>query len=179
MFFYGFKKIFKYPLNKEPTWPTNLNYFKAGESRERITQLVESAIKEGKSYEAELEVIDSEGREMWVLIHGEAERKNERCVRIFGSLQNIDTRKRIELENSKIALHNEILASLTANDLILSGQLSQSKQVITESICHALNIEQASIWFFNSSKTSLSPIAAHNIENRMGNNNGDSKRPYS
>ena len=165
------KKIFKYPLNKEPTWPTNLNYFKAGESRERITQLVESAIKEGKSYEAELEVIDSEGREMWVLIHGEAERKNERCVRIFGSLQNIDTRKRIELENSKIALHNEILASLTANDLILSGQLSQSKQVITESICHALNIEQASIWFFNSSKTSLSPIASHNIENRMGNNN--------
>ncbi|XQF92867.1 ATP-binding protein [Pseudoalteromonas espejiana] len=165
------KKIFKYPLNKQPSWPLNLNYFKAGESRNLITKLVEQAIKEGKSYEAELEVIDSEGHEMWVLIHGEAERKNGRCIRIFGSLQNIDARKRIELENSKIALHNEILASLTANELILSGQLSQSKQIITESICNALNIEQASIWFFNSTKSKLSPIASHNTYNAVGNNN--------
>ena len=155
------KKLFKYPLNSQPEWPKDLNYFKKGTSRETIKPLIERAIKYGESYEVELEVMDEEGESVWVLVHGEAERKNGRCTRIFGSLQNIDTRKKIELENNKTALHNEILASLTVNKLILTGQLSQSKDIITEAICQAFDIKRASIWFFNEDKSQLSPFAIH------------------
>ena len=155
------KKLFKYPLQTQPEWPKDLSYFKKGLSRETIKHLIERAIKYGESYEVELEVITAEGESVWVLVNGEAERKNGRSTRIFGSLQNIDIRKKIELENSKTALHNEILASLTVNKLILNGQLSQSKDIITQSICQAFDIKRASIWFFNDDKTQLSPFAIH------------------
>ena len=155
------KKIFKYPLDKQPQWPTNLDYFKPGKSRNTVQQLIERAIKYGENYEVELQIINSQGQAVWVLVHGEPEHKNDRCVRIFGSLQNIDTRKRIELENSKIALHNEMLASLTANDLILTGELSRSKGIITQAICHALKVDRASIWMFNADKDLLTLFASH------------------
>ncbi len=155
------KKIFKYDLDKQPDWPTNLNYFKAGESRDTIKGLIERAIKFGESYEAEIEVVDSLGKSIWVLVHGEAEMRNGRCVRIFGSLQNINTRKLIEIENNKIALHNEVLASLTTNKAILTGYLKQSKDVITHAICQALNVNRASIWLFNEDKTQLQSYAYH------------------
>lgn len=129
------KKIFEYPLDEQPKWSENLNYFKEGESREKIAKLVERAIKHGESYETELEVINANGQSVWALVHGEAEHKNGRCVRIFGSLQNIDARKKVELENRKIARFNETLASLTVSDEILNGKLSQSKELITQSIC--------------------------------------------
>ena len=155
------KKIFKYPLGSQPEWPSDLDYFKPGESREKIARLIERAIKLGESYEAELEVINAEGKTIWVLAHGEVERRNGRSIRIFGSIQNIDTRKKIELENNQIALHNEILASLTVNKLILSGQLSQAKDVITQAICQAFDVKRASIWFFNDDKSQLNPFAIH------------------
>lgn len=155
------KKLFKYPLNTQPQWPEDLSYFKEGESRETIKPLLERAIKYGHSYEVEIEVINGEGKAVWVLVNAEAEHKNGRCVRIFGSLQNIDTRKKIELENSFTALHNETLASLTVNKLILNGKLSQSKDILTEAICHALKIERASIRFYNEDQTQLIPFALH------------------
>ncbi|GAA58779.1 hypothetical protein P20652_0636 [Pseudoalteromonas sp. BSi20652] len=156
------KKIFKYSLDTQPEWPSDLNYFKEGESRQKIASVIERAIKLGESYEVELEVINAKKETIWVLAHGEVERKNGRSIRIFGSLQNIDTRKKIELENNKIALHNEILASLTVNKLVLNGQLSQSKDVITQAICQAFDVKRASIRFFNEDKSQLNPFAVHN-----------------
>ncbi len=155
------KEIFKYPLDEQPSWPKNLAYFKAGESRDTIKALVERAIKYGESYEVELEVINSQNQSVWVLVHGEAEIRNGRCVRIFGSLQNINTRKCIELENNKTALHNEALASLTVNSAVLTGNLKQSKAIFTQSVCDALNVERASIWLFNEAKDQLQLFALH------------------
>ncbi|NMR24559.1 response regulator [Pseudoalteromonas sp. NEC-BIFX-2020_015] len=155
------KEIFKYPLDKQPDWPTNLNYFKQGESRDTIKKLIERAIKFAESYEVELQVMNSESESIWVLVHGEPEFRNGRCVRIFGSLQDINTRKIVELENSKIALHNEVLASLTVNNAVLTGYLKQSKDIITQAICQGLTVERASIWLFNESKTQLIPFAYH------------------
>ena len=162
------KKIFEYPLDEQPKWSENLNYFKEGESREKIAKLVERAIKHGESYETELEVINANGQSVWALVHGEAEHKNGRCVRIFGSLQNIDARKKVELENRKIARFNETLASLTVSDEILNGKLSQSKELITQSICQALEVNSASIKLFNQQRTQLIQFASFN---RSGSEN--------
>lgn len=155
------KNIFKYPLDEQPNWPTNFTYFKEGESRDTIKKLVERAIKYGESYEVELEVIDSKGNALWVLVHGEAEIRNGRCIKIFGSLQDINVRKCIELESSKTALHNEVLASLTVNNAVLTGNLKQAKDIITQSICDAFNVERASIWLFNDARDQLQSFAHH------------------
>ena len=155
------KQIFKFPLNVQPEWPANFTHFKAGESRDKIRRLNERAIKYGESFETQVEIITAEGDEIWVLLHGEAEHKNGRCIKLFGSLQNIDTRKRVELENNKIALHNEILASLTVNDAVLTGNLNLSKHVIVQAICHAFDIDRASIWLFSDDRQSLNTFAIH------------------
>ncbi|MEM6508211.1 MAG: ATP-binding protein [Pseudomonadota bacterium] len=155
------KQIFKFPLNVQPEWPANFTHFKAGESRDKIRRLNERAIKYGESFETQVQIITAEGDEVWVLLHGEAEHKNGRCIKLFGSLQNIDTRKRDELENNKIALHNEILASLTVNDAVLTGNLNLSKHVIVQAICHAFDIDRASIWLFSDDRQSLNTFAIH------------------
>ncbi len=165
------KKIFKYPLDQQPVWSHDLSHFKAGKSRETAAKLIQRAIKFGESFEVELEIIDAHGHAVWVFIHTETEHKNGRCLKIFGSLQNIDSRKKIELENNKIAIYNEALASLTVNDLVLSGQLNQSKDLITQVVCQALNVGQASIWLFNDKKNQLSPIASYDINGSVGNKN--------
>ena len=155
------KEIFKYPLDKQPSWPKNLAYFKAGANRDTIKELVERAIKFGESYAVEVEIINSHNQPVWVSVHGEAEVRNGRCVRIFGSLQDINTRKCIELESNKTALHNEALASLTVNSAVLTGNLKQSKDIITQSVCDALNVKRASIWLFNETKEQLQLFAQH------------------
>lgn len=155
------KKIFKYPLDQQPNWPNDLNYFKEGKSREKIKELITRAIKHDENYETELEIVDATGNTVWVLVHGETEVLNGRCVRIFGSLQDINTRKCTELENNKFALHNEVLASLTVNKAILTGHLKQSKDVITHAICNALDVQRASIWLFNDNKDTLLSFAYH------------------
>ena len=104
------KKIFEYPLDEQPKWSSDLYYFKEGKSRDKAAELITRAVKYGESYEAELEVINAKGEVIWALIHGEAEHKNGRCIRIFGSLQNIDARKKVAIEDQKIARFNETLA---------------------------------------------------------------------
>ena len=155
------KQIFKLPLNKQPQWPTNLDYFKPGYSRDKIRHLIEKAIKEGESFETQVQIITVSGEAIWVLAHGESEYKNGRCIKLFGSLQNIDARKRVELENNKIALHNEILASLTVHEAVLTGNLNLSKHVIVKAICQALEVDRASIWLFSEDRQTLNSFASH------------------
>jgi len=159
------KQIFNYPINKQPEWPTNFNGFKAGFSRDKIRHLYEQALKHGKSFETQIQIINAKGDAVWVLVHCEAEHKNGRCIKLFGSIQDIDARKLIELENQKIALHNEILASLTVNDAVLTGNLNLSKHVIVQAICHALNVDRASIWLFSDDRQSLNTFAIHDQSN--------------
>jgi PAS domain S-box-containing protein len=165
------KEIFKYPLHTQPDWPVDLSYFKPGKSRTKIKALIERAIKNDENYVTELEIINADGEPVWVLVHGETERKNDRCVRLFGSLQNINARKQIELESTQIAKHNETLASLTVNVQVLNGQLSQSKDVITQAICQALTVQRASIWFFNEDKSCLECFAAFSNNDTPSNVN--------
>ncbi len=155
------KQIFKFPLSKQPEWPQNYSYFKAGESRDKIRQLNERAIKNGESFETQVQVVTADGDEIWVLVHAETEHRNGRCIKVFGSLQNIDARKRVEIENRKVALHNEILASLTVNDAVLTGNLNLSKHVIVQAICHAFDVDRASIWLFSDDRESLDTFAVH------------------
>jgi signal transduction histidine kinase/CheY-like chemotaxis protein/PAS domain-containing protein len=159
------KLIFKLPLSSQPEWPNNFNYFKPGYSRDKIRHLTEKAIKNGESFETQVQILTNEGNPVWVLVNGEAEHHNKRCVKLFGSLQDIDARKRVELENSKIALHNEILASLTVNDAVLTGNLNLSKHIIVQAICHALGVDRAGIWLFSDDRQSLNTFAIHDQSN--------------
>ena len=82
----------------EPTMQSGLSFYKQGESYKKITDAFAEAISNGTSYELELELITAKGAELWVRSIGNVEFENGECKRVYGTFQDIDEKKRAELE---------------------------------------------------------------------------------
>jgi len=80
----------------EPDLETAIQFYKEGNSRETIRKAIEDAINSGKAWDLELQIITAKGNERWARVMGEAEMKNGRCVRLYGTLQDIHERKKAE-----------------------------------------------------------------------------------
>ena len=107
------KEIHEVPVTFEPDMEKGINFYKEGESRKLINQVVEEAINKGKSWDLELQIVTAKGNDKWVRVIGEAEFLANKCVRIVGSFQEIDDRKKAEIA-AKNALEerNTILESI-------------------------------------------------------------------
>ncbi len=104
----------KYPLTGEVRWseitreimevdfdfvPTMKNislFFKEGIHRDSIVQLVSRAIDSGEPFDAELQIVTAKGNTRWVRAIGSAELQDGVCSRLYGTLQDIDARKKTE-----------------------------------------------------------------------------------
>ncbi len=104
------KEIHEVPQDFVPDLETGISFYKEGVSRDTITRLVSDAIENGTPWDVELILVTQKGREIWVRAIGEPEMVNGKCVRISGTFQDIDTRKRAELEAEKIKERLEIAA---------------------------------------------------------------------
>jgi len=93
-----------------PDFQGGINFYKKGISRQSIIKCVEEAIKDGKAWDLEAQIITVNNHEKWIRSIGETEAVNGRIIRIYGSFQDIDLRKRAELAAIEL-LHekNDIL----------------------------------------------------------------------
>ncbi|HKK39865.1 MAG TPA: PAS domain S-box protein [Cryomorphaceae bacterium] len=82
------------PQETTPSIGDAINFYKEGESRERIKQLFGEAVEKGISFDAEFEFVDSLGRVKWVKSRGKPVMKNGACVKVYGTLQDITEEKR-------------------------------------------------------------------------------------
>ncbi|EOR93712.1 multi-sensor hybrid histidine kinase [Arcticibacter svalbardensis MN12-7] len=82
----------------EPDLTSGISFYKEGKSRDDITKAVNEAITEGKSWDLELQIITVQGKEIWVRALGDAEIENGTCKRIYGTFQDINLSKLIELD---------------------------------------------------------------------------------
>lgn len=101
------KEIHEVPEDYEPNLEEGINFYKEGKHREEITQLVSNAMSEGIPWDTELIIVTAKGNELWVRAKGEAEFVDGKCVRIYGTFQNIDEKKKQALN------YNEITEKLT------------------------------------------------------------------
>ena len=90
------KKIHEVPEDYEPDLNTGIEFYKEGESRERIIKLVNEAVETGKGFDTELQIITAKGNERWVRAKGEAVFKNGKCEQLFGVFQDIHEKKLTE-----------------------------------------------------------------------------------
>ena len=97
------KKIHEVANDYLPKLDEAINFYKEGEQQEKITKLNNKCIKKGKSYDEELLIVTAKGNELWVRSKGEAEFHKGRCVRIFGTFQDIDSEKKAELKYKETA----------------------------------------------------------------------------
>jgi PAS domain S-box-containing protein len=82
----------------EPDLETGINFYKEGESRDLITQVMDVLISEGKPFDVEVVMVTAKGNERWVRVTGKAEIPNGKARRVFGSFQDIHERKKAEFE---------------------------------------------------------------------------------
>lgn len=97
------KDIHEVAIDFVPNLEEGINFYKEGIHRDKITQLVGLAISEGKPFDTELIIITAKGNEVWVCAKGEVELLNGKAVRLIGTFQDIDERKKIELAHQEIS----------------------------------------------------------------------------
>ncbi|MDN3638695.1 PAS domain S-box protein [Simiduia curdlanivorans] len=92
------KEIHQVDQSFVPGVDSAITFYKPGVDREKITACFESAIATGQKFREELRVITAKGLELWVVATGQVDFVGGRCVRIFGSFQDINDRKLAEQE---------------------------------------------------------------------------------
>ncbi|MEP7377213.1 MAG: PAS domain S-box protein [Chitinophagaceae bacterium] len=95
-----------------PDLETGVNFYKEGKGRNLIIEKVNEAIEFGKPWDLELQIITAKNNERWIRTIGETEFINGKCVRIYGSFQDIDQRKKAE---EKLVKERALLRTLIDN----------------------------------------------------------------
>lgn len=92
------KAIHEVAPDFEPQVHKGIQFYKEGESRDKITRLVGEAIANGTSFDTELIIVTAKGNERWVRAKAEAEMIDGKCIRFYGTFQDIHEQKLLQQE---------------------------------------------------------------------------------
>jgi len=94
-----------------PDLANAINFYKEGAGRDLIVKKVTDAIELGQSWDEELQIITAKNNERWIRTIGETEFLDGKCVRIYGSFQDIDQRKTIQekIKNINVELEEKVV----------------------------------------------------------------------
>jgi len=107
------KEIHEVTPDFEPDLETAASFYKEGNDRELMQQKVKEAFEKGTPYDLELQIVTAKANIKWIRVIGEAEFTGNKCIRIYGSFQDIDARKKAEVAVSEVLEErNTILESI-------------------------------------------------------------------
>ncbi|MCX2429268.1 MULTISPECIES: PAS domain S-box protein [unclassified Pedobacter] len=113
------REIHSVPDGFIPTKENAIQFYKSGESREKIMQTVQECLLTGKDWDLELQIIDFNGKEIWVRTKGNVHIVKEEPIRLYGTFQNIDDQKRAQLEvTASKKLLDDVLSAATGVSII-------------------------------------------------------------
>ncbi len=92
------KDIHEVPHDYEPDIETGIQFFEEGWSRDKLIQLFTEAIENGTPFKSELKIVSAKGNVVWVQAFGQPVMENGKCVRIYGAFQDINDKKKQELD---------------------------------------------------------------------------------
>ena len=100
------RSIFEVPDDFVPNMENGISFYKEGHDREQIEAVVKKAIEEGIPYELEVVIKTYRNNERWVKVMGATEFEDGKCIRLFGTVQDIHENKlnQIVLEAQNKAL---------------------------------------------------------------------------
>jgi PAS domain S-box-containing protein len=96
------REIHEAENNFVPDIATGINFYKEGPGRDLIAEKVKEAVELGKPWDVELQIITVKNNERWIRTIGETEFIDGKCVKIYGSFQDIDQRKKAEIETERL-----------------------------------------------------------------------------
>jgi PAS domain S-box-containing protein len=109
-----------------PTMAESIKLFVAGEGRERLAEALDGAIVRGEPFDVEARLCTVAGEVRWVRCLGRAEMIGDRCRRLYGTLQDVERRKRAEAALIESEERFRVLVKNSSDSLvILNGDGSQ------------------------------------------------------
>ena len=81
-----------------PSLETAVGFYKEGFDRGEISRIVSHTVETGEPWSATLELVSAKGNSVWIETHGMAEMKQGKCVRLFGTCQNVNKSVQLRLE---------------------------------------------------------------------------------
>lgn len=120
-------RLYEIDPSVKPNVENAINFY-APKDRPIITKAIQRATEEGLAYDIDTQFTTAKGNNLWVRSIGEAAFKNGKCVRLFGTFQDITERKMAEEEirNINISLENKV-AERTNRLTLINSELTQAK----------------------------------------------------
>jgi PAS domain S-box-containing protein len=81
-----------------PDLESGINFYKEGESRNKISKALARCLEDGSSYDLEVQIENAQGQDVWVRVIGTAVMEDGVYKRLFGTFQDIDEKKKAQLE---------------------------------------------------------------------------------
>lgn len=143
--------------------PRDLTVFKSGNDRKIIREAAETAIKSGKSFDAELRLVTDSGKEKWVRIIGDTDTSVKNNRRIFGSIQDIDNLKQVQI---KLAIKSKLMAALTDIEGILleADAIEQRIQRCFQKIGELLSVDRVYYFEYGLAPSNSEEVISQRIE---------------
>ncbi|WP_161971687.1 PAS domain S-box protein [Flavobacterium silvisoli] len=83
------------PYDFSPELQSGIQFYRE-DYRDYVKTIVESSIETGEPFDFEAVLISGKGNEKWVRTIGQSEMHNGKCIRLFGSFQDITSMKKTE-----------------------------------------------------------------------------------
>lgn len=117
----------------EPNLEEAINFYEEGESRKRITEAVNKAIKTGIGQTEELRIIDKKGTLKWVKAISIADVHLGEVHRLYGTFQDITERKQLLLQMQDQNFRLKSFAQIVSHNLRThSGNIKLLLQLLSE-----------------------------------------------
>jgi len=110
---------------------SRLQFYKEGEHRTKMTEIVNESIRSGEPFDVETQITTAKGRDVWVRVIGRPHYRDGEFVRMYGIFQDIDGIKQAQEER----------AALHALTLRQNEQLRQFAHIVSHNLrTHAGNL---------------------------------------
>ncbi|MGB4400125.1 MAG: PAS domain-containing sensor histidine kinase [Daejeonella sp.] len=114
------KQIFDIPDHFVPDFDSITTFFRNDSDKNVFESAVSDALKNRNAFDIDLDSVTSKGRPLWIRVRGNPHCKDDQCIRISGTIQDIQELKirSIQLKDSEEKYKSILENSLTAQFLI-------------------------------------------------------------
>lgn len=147
------KKIHEVKASFVPDKQSISKFFKGEKDRKRYNALIENAVKKGKGWDEEFEIITAKGNKKWIRTIGEPEFIGGECRKITGSIQDIDSFKREQLGHLQKSRYLALISRLNA-ELLQNKKWFEALEQLLPDLGKEVNADRA--YYFSHDHGSLS-----------------------